>query len=116
MVLELDGAAREVSRDSAGHRGLVARDVDAEPLDRVAELRRRLGLPSRDRRTAPVLLSFVDDDRAVSKALGHGLGAGRIRDEVGRNGCGQIEGFRRLRRHDNHCRETTTKSQERTIK
>ena len=116
MILELDGAAREVSRDSASHRGLIPRDVDAEPLDGVAELRRRLGLPSRDRRTTPVLPSFVDDDRVVSKALGYGLGTGRIRDEVGRNGCGQIEGFRRLRRHEGHCRENTTKSQERTIK
>src|ERR1700722_1795864 len=100
MILKLDGAAREVSRDSAGHRGLVSGDVDAEPLDRVAELRGRLDLPSRDRRTAPVLLSLVDDDRAVGKALGYGPGAGRIRGEVGRNGCGQIDGFRRLRPHD----------------
>ena len=92
MVLELDWAAREVSRDSASHCGLVPRDIDAEPLDRVAELRGRLGLPSRDGRTAPVLLSFVDDDRAVSEALGHGLSAGRVRSEVGRNGRGQIDG------------------------
>jgi hypothetical protein len=63
-----------------------------------------------------VLLSFVDDDRAVSKALGYGFGAGRIRGEVRRNGCGQIDGFHRLRRHEDHCRENTTKSQERTIK
>jgi hypothetical protein len=116
MILELDGAAGEVSHDSPDHRGLVPRDVDAEPLDRVAELRGRLDLPSRDRRRAPVLLSFVDDDRAVSKALGDGLGADRIRGEVGRNGCGQIDGFRRLFRHEDHCRENTTKSQERTIK
>jgi hypothetical protein len=61
-------------------------------------------------------VSFVDDDRTVSKALGYGLGAGRIRGEVRRNGCGQIDGFHHLRRHADHCRENTTKSQERTIK
>ena len=116
MILEIDGAAREVSSYSAGHRSLVPCDVGAELVDRVAELRRCLGLPSRDRRTAPVLLSFVDDDRGVSKALGHSFSAGRICSEVGSNGRGKIDGFRSLRRHEDHCRENTTKSQERTIK
>jgi len=86
VILEIDGAAREVSRHPAGHRSLVPCDMGAEPLDRVAERRGRLGLPSRDRRTAPVLLSFVDHDRAVSKALGHGFSADRIRSELNTKG------------------------------
>ena len=108
MILEIDGAAREVSRHSTGHRGLVPWDVRAEPLDRVAGFRGRIGLPSRNRRTAPVLLSFVDHDRAVGKALGHGFSAGRVCGEVGSNGRGKIDGFHSLRRHEDHCRENTT--------
>jgi len=65
VVSKLDGAAGEVSGDSTGHRDLVPGDAAAEPLDRVAEIRRRLSLPSRDGRTTSVLLSFVDDDGAV---------------------------------------------------
>ena len=40
----------------------------------------------------------------------------RISDHVIFNSPGQIDRFRRLRRHDNQCRQNTTKPQERTRK